>query len=264
MLKVKRREGPLILFTICGILLLLLGCGSDETSEPIEVVPNYFPDGIGSQWVYLSSDGTQGTTEVNDKINIDGKNYRTLKETPPNEKTDFDLLKPISYRVTENQILFAVGGKIDPYVQNEIPALVQDDLAGLDLSVTVEPVPPPELVFLHFPPSPSFQWNALNMKINGSIILQNIALLQFPFEVVIRVTGEVVAEGPLETPAGNFENAFQLEYQTEITQTLFSETETTEHSQTIWFVPHVGIAKSENELGWSELIAYSLAQGVEE
>ena len=244
------------LFTICGILLLLLGCGSDETSEPIEAVPNYFPDGIGSRWVYLSSDGTQGTTEVNDEINIDGKSYRTLKETPPNEKTDFDLLKPISYRVTENQILFAVGGEIDGYVQNEIPGSVQDDLAGLDLSVTVEPVPPPELVFLHFPPSPSFQWNALDMKINGSIMLQNLALLQFPFEVVIRVTGKVVAEGRLETPAGNFENAYQLEYQTEITQTLFSEPKTTEQSQMIWFVPHVGIAKTENELGGSELIEY--------
>ena len=246
----------LILFTICGILLLLSGCGSDETPEPTEVVPNYFPDGIGSRWVYLNSDGIQGTTEVNDEINIDGKNYRTLKETPPNEKTDFDLLKPISYRVTENQILFAVGGKIDHYVQNEIPALVQDDLAGLDLSVTVDPVPPPELVFLHFPPSPSFQWNALDMKINGSIMLQNLALLQFPFEVVIRVTGKVVAEGPLETPAGNFENAYQLEYQTEITQTLFSEPKTTEQSQTIWFVPHVGIAKTENALGGSALIDY--------
>lgn len=252
-----------ILFIVCGILLLLFGCGSDETSEPIEVVPNYFPDGIGTRWVYLSSDGSQGTTEVNGEINIDGKNYRTLKETPPDEKTDFDLLKPIPYRITENQILFAIGGKIDHYVQNKIPALVQDDLAGLDLSVTVEPIPPPELVFLQFPPSPSFQWNALDMKINGSIMLQNLALLQFPFEVVIRVMGKVVAEGPLETPAGNFEKTYQLEYQTEITQTLFSETETTEHSQTIWFVPHVGIAKTENELGGSELIAYSLAQEVE-
>ncbi|RKU38019.1 hypothetical protein C6496_07630 [Candidatus Poribacteria bacterium] len=238
--------------------MLLFGCGSDETLEPMEVMPNYFPDAVGSQWVYLYSDGIQGTTEVSQKINIDGKNYRTLKETPPNEETDFDLLKPVSYRVTENQILFAIGGEVDHYVQNEIPALVQNDFAGLDLSVTVESIPSLELVFLQFPPSPSFQWNALNMQINGSIILQNIALLQFPFEVVIRITGAVVAEGPLETLAGNFENAYQLEYQTKITQTLFSETKITEHTQTIWFVPHVGIAKTENELGWSELIAYSV------
>lgn len=254
----------LLFFTVFGILLLLFGCGSDEVSELIEVMPNYFPDSIGTRWVYLNSDGTQGTTEVNDEINIDGRNYRTLKEIPPDAESDFDLLKPMPYRITENQILFAIGGKIDHYVQNKIPALVQDDLAGLDLSVTVEPIPLPELVFLQFPPSPSLQWNALDMKINGNIILQNLTLLQFPFEVVIRVMGKVVAEGPLETPAGNFEKTYQLEYQTKITQTLFSETETTEHSQTIWFVPHVGIVKTENELGGSELIAYSLAQRVEE
>ena len=254
----------LIFFTLFGILLLLFGCGSDETSEPIEVTPNYFPDGIGSRWVYLYSDGSQGTTEVNDEINIDGKSYRTLKDTPTPEESKFDLLKSISYRLTENQVLFAVGGKIDSYVENEILASVQNELAGLDLRVTVEPIPPPELVFLHFPPSPSFQWSALDMNISGSIMLQNLALLQFPFEVVIRVMGEVVAEGPLETPAGNFENAYQLEYQTEITQTLFSETETTVHSQTLWFVPHVGIAKTENEFGGSALIEYSLVQGGEE
>lgn len=253
-----RNEVRLILFTVCGMLLLLFGCGSDETSEPAEVVPNYFPDAVGSRWIYLNSEGVRTTTEVNDKINIDGKNYRTLKDTPSGEETDVDLLKPVSYRVTENQILFAIGGEIDRYVKGEIPTSVQDDFAGLDLSVTVEPTPSPELVFLHFPPSPGFQWNALNMTINGSIILQNIALLQFPFEVVLRITGEVVAEGPLETPAGNFEQTYQLKYQTEITQTLFAETKMTEHSQTLWFVPHVGIAKTENELGWSELIEYSV------
>lgn len=248
----------LIFFSVCGTLLLLFGCGSDETPEPTEIMPNYFPDAAGSRWVYLNSDGIQGTTEVSNEINIDGKNYRTLKATPAGEKTDFDLLKPISYRVTENQIFFAVGGKIDHYVQNELPASVQGELAGPDLRVTVEPIPPSELVFLQFPPSPSVQWNALNMKVNGSIILLNFALLQFPFEVVIRVRGEVVAEGPLETPAGNFEKTYQLEYQTEITQTLFSETETRRQNQTIWFVPHVGIVKTENELGWSELIEYSI------
>ncbi len=247
----------LTFLTFCGILLLF-GCGSDETTEPIKQMPNYFPDAIGNRWVYLNSDGIQGTTEVNEEINIDGKNYQALKETPPTEKTDVDLLKPIYYRITEDQILFAIRGEVTDYVKDEIPASVQDDFTGLDLSVTVAPISWPELVFLHFPPSPSFQWNALNLKINGSLILQNIALLQFPFEVIIRVRGEVVAEGPLETPAGNFENAYQLKYRTDITQRLFSETETTEYSQTIWFVPHVGIAKRENELGWSALLAYSV------
>ena len=70
--------------------------------------------------------------------------------------------------------------------------------------------------------------------------------------------GEIVAVDSLETPAGNFEETYQIEYQTEITQTLFSEAETREQRQTVWFAPHVGIVKIEDERGVTELIAYTL------
>ncbi len=247
-------------FLIFCSILLLFGCGSSETSESIEQMPNYFPDAVGSQWTYLNSDGTQGTTEVSGKTNIDGKNYRILKDTLPPEGTEFDLLKPIYYRVTQNEVFFLVGGKIDQYVQNELPASVQDDFAGLELNVAVDSISSSELTFFQFPLIPNSQWEALNLKISGSISLQNLALLQFPFEMIMRVTGEVVAEGPLETPAGSFVETYQIEYQTEITQMLFSETKTWQDSQAIWFAPHVGIVKTENEdSDGAVLIAYSLA-----
>ena len=177
------------------------------------------------------------------------------------KETELDLLKPIYYRVTENQVFFVVGGKIDRYVQNDLPASVQDDFAGLELSVAVDSITYPELTFFQFPLILNSQWEALNLRINGSISLQNLALLQFPFEVIMGVTGEVIAESSLETPAGSFDETYQIEYQTEITQTLFSEAETTRHRQTVWFAPHVGIVKSENEHGGSELIEYFLASG---
>ena len=242
----------------CGTLLLF-GCGSDEMSEPIEVMPNYFPDAVGSRWTYLRSDGTQGTTEVSGETNIDGKSYRILKDMPPPKESEFDLLQPVYYRVTENQVFFAVGGKIDGYIQNELLASVEDDFAGLELSVSVDSILYPELTLFQFPLTPNSEWEALNLKISGSISLQNLALLQFPFEVTMNIMGEVVAEGPLETPAGSFGETYQIEYQTAITQTLFSETEMWEYRQTVWFAPHVGIVKSENEDGdGAVLIAYSL------
>jgi hypothetical protein len=256
--EIKRDAIQLILLTFCSILLLL-GCGSDETSPPIEEMPNYFPDAIGSRWVYLNSAGTQGTLEVSGETNIEGKNYRILKTTPSTDETEFDLLKPIYYRVTQNEVFFVVGGKIDRYVQNKLPASVQDEFAGLELTVVVDSISNSELTYLQFPLIPNAQWEALNVKISGNIILQNLLLLQFPFEVVMRVTGEVVAENPLETPAGRFEEVYQIEYQTEITQTLLSKSETIQHRQTIWFTPYVGIVKSEAEGSVSELIEYSLA-----
>ena len=244
---------------------MLFGCGSDDEPAPIEEeTPTYFPDAIGSRWVYLNSDGTQSTTEVNGETNIDGKIYRTSQNTPPPDDADIALLEPIYYRVTQNQVFVLVDGKIDRYVENELPASVQDEFAGLELTVAVESISKPELTYLQFPLMPNIQWEALNFTVNGNIILQNLALLQFPFEVVMRVTAEVVAEGPIETPAGHFEEVYQIEYHTEITQTLLLKSETIQDRQTLWFAPYVGIVKSKSEDGGSELIAYSLTRATEE
>lgn len=243
---------------LCGIFILF-GCGSDETSAPIEGKPNYFPDVVGSRWIYRSTDGLQWTLEISDETNIEGKDYRTFKTTPPIETIGFDLLKPDAFRVEQNRVLFSIGEKIDRYVQTELPKAAQDELAGLELTVAVEPILHTELIFLQVPLTLNAQWDAFNVKVNGSIMPQNLALLQIPFEVLMRIKAAVVAESPLETPAGNFEKAYQIEYQTEITHSLFSETETTQLNQTVWFVPHVGIVKVEDERGATELIAYTLA-----
>ena len=72
------------------------------------------------------------------------------------------------------------------------------------------------------------------------------------------VTGEVVAQSSFETSAGSFEETYQIEYRTEITYTLFSETDTIERNQTVWFTPHIGIVKIEDEGGETELIEYSV------
>lgn len=250
----KMRLTSLIL---CAIFILF-GCGSDEAAVPIEDKPNYFPDVIGSRWIYRSPDGLQWTLEVSGETNIEGKHYRTFKTTPLIEAIGFDLLKPDAFRVEQNRVLFAIGEKIDRYVQTEVPNAAQDELAGLELTVATEPIPHTELIFLQVPLTRNAQWDAFTLKVNGSIAPQNLALLQIPFEVLMRIKAEVVAESPLETPAGNFEKAYQIEYQTEITHTLFSEAETIQQNQTVWFVPYVGIVKVEDERGATELIAYTV------
>lgn len=247
---------------LCGIFILF-GCGSDETSAPIEDKPNYFPDVVGSRWVYRNTDGFQWTLEVSSETNIEGKDYRTFKTTPPIEEIGFDLLKPDALRLEQNRVLYAIGEKIDRYVQTELPKAAQDELAGLDLTVTVEPISPTELIFLQVPLTLNAQWDAFNVKINGSIVLQNLTLLQIPFEVLMSIKAAVVAESPLETPAGNFEKTYQIEYQTEITHSLFSEVETTQSNQTVWFVPHVGIVKVEDEHSVTELVDYVLGSTAE-
>ena len=242
---------------LCAIFILF-GCGSDETPAPIEQTPNYFPDAVGSRWVYRNPDGSEWTRAVTDGNSIHGEGYKVFAYMPTSSETELDYLKPDVFRVTDSQVLFAIGEKIDRYVQNELPASVADEFAGLELDIIVEPITHPEFVFFQLPLTANFQWDAFMTNVNGSIILQNLVLLQIPFEVLISAKAEVIAESSLETPAGHFEKTYQIEYQTEITHTLFSEAETTQRNQTVWFVPHVGIVKVEDEHGVTELIAYNL------
>ena len=243
---------------LCAIFILF-GCGSDEAPTPIEGKPNYFPDAVGSRWVHRNADGLQWTQSVGGATNIEGKNYQVFDYVPPVPNTRLDYLKPDAFRVEQNRVLFAISEKIDRYVQTEVPKAAQDELAGLELTVAVEPIRHPELIFLQVPLILNAQWDAFNVKVNGSIVLQNLVLLQIPFEMFMSIEAEVVAESSLETPAGNFEKTYQIEYQTEITHILFSEAETTQLNQTVWFVPHVGIVKLEDEHGVTELITYNLA-----
>lgn len=227
-------------------------------------MPNYFPDAVGSRWVYRNTDGSEWTRAVTNG-NTHGVGYKVFTYTPPVSETALNHLKPDTFRVTDSQVFFIIGEKIDRYVQNEIPVLVQDEFEGLELDITVESITHPEFVFFQLPLTPSFQWDAFRTNINGSIILQNLVLLQFPFKVHVSVTGEVVAVASLETPAGNFEETYQIEYRTEIARTLLSaEAETTQLHQRVWFAPHVGIVKIEDEHGVTELIAYTFPQTIEE
>ena len=249
---------------LCGIFILF-GCGSDEMPAPIEQMPNYFPDAVGSRWVYRNADGSEWTREIIDGTDAHGVGYKVFDYTPPVSETELNSLKPDAVRVTDSQVLFVIGEQIDRYVQNDILTSVQDEFAGLELDITVAPITHPEFVFFQLPLTPSFQWDAFRTDVNGSIVLQNLVLLQFPFAVHISIKGEIVAAEALETPAGRFEETYQIEYRTEIARTLLSaEAETTQLHQTVWFAPHVGIVKIEDERGVTELIAYIFPQTIEE
>ena len=242
---------------VCAIFILW-GCGSEETPDPIEQMPNYFPDAIGSRWVYRNSDEVQWTRAVSGEVNVKGKDYRVFKDTPPLAGADLDFLNSTYFRVTPDAVMFTVSEKVTDYIQTELPKAAQDEFAGLELIATFELFEHPELVFCQIPLVPNVQWDALDLQVSGSIVLQNLVLLQIPFETHIGIRAAVVAESPLETPAGNFEKTYQIDYQTEITHTLFSVDETVQGKQTIWFVPHVGVVKVETEAGVTELIQVTL------
>lgn len=247
---------------LCAVLILF-GCGSDETSELIASKPNYFPDAVGSRWVYRNSDGLEWEREISGETNFEGKDYRIFTDTPPIMIAEFDFLMSTYHRVTSNQILAAVGEKVERLVQTELPKAVQAEFAGLELTAVVDPISYPEFVLFQMPLILNLQWDAFTVKVEGNIILENLALLQFPFEVHISTKAKVTADSPLETPAGSFEQAYRIEYQTEIINSLLSKDETIQHHLMVWFVPHVGTVKTENEHDTTELVEYNLMPTIE-
>ena len=243
----------LSLLIFCYIVILA-ACGSDEIHEPTKIKPNYFPDAVGSRWVYRNADGSEWTREISGGNDSQGGDYKIFTYTPPVSETAIDFLKPTTFSVTQHQIFFDIHKKIARYIQTELPNAVQNEFAGLDVKVTAEPISYQKLIFLQVPLTSNSQWDALNVKVNGNITLQNLTLLQIPFEVHFIIKGEVIREGSIDTPAGRFENTFEVKYNTKIVQTVFSNETSTVRDQIIWFVPHVGIVKIKNERGVTELI----------
>lgn len=240
------------------IVCLLFSCGSDDISEPMKIEPNYFPDTVGSKWVYRDAAGQEWTREITDRNDTQDNNFQTFIYNPPIPDTDSDLLKPTSFQVRQDRILLDVSDKINRYIQTALPESVQDNFIGLDIDIVTEQISYPELVYLHLPLTPTLHWEASDVQAQGNLILQDLTLLRIPFEVTITINAVVLGQSQIETPAGNFEDTYQIEYQIETTHKVFSQEDTSSQRHSIWFTPHVGIVKIEDSSGVSELIEYTL------
>lgn len=240
------------------IVYLLLSCGSDDIPEPDETKPNYFPNTVGSKWVYRDAAGQVWTREITDWKDIQDNNFQTFNYTPTDLETEIEILTPTSFRSTQNNILLDVSDKINQYIQTELPKSVEDNFEGLDIDVVTEQILYPELVFLHLPLTLNFHWEAFNVQVQGSLILQDLTLLHIPFEVLMNIKAAVLSKSLIETPAGSFENTYQIEYKNDITHTVFSDEDSFIDTYSIWFTPHVGIVKIEDHRGVSELVEYTL------
>jgi len=239
-------------------VLLILACGSDEIPTPTETKPNYFPDAIGSTWVYRSLDGIQWTWSIKEEKTIEDFVYLYIDTSPTLVLYQCDYLLPNFLRSSENQILFNIRDKIDYYIHNKLPEHVKEEFSGLDVKVEINPISFPELLFLEIPITTNKQSEIYNIKIDGNFILQDLLLLNIPFEVHIKINCEVIGERSVDTPVGEFDRAYQLEYQIDTINTVFSDEKSTKLKQTIWFVPYVGIVKIEDERGVLELIEYQV------
>ncbi len=238
-------------------ITMFVACSSDKDPEPTEFKPNYFPDAVGTRWVYQTPDELLWTWSVADDITTNNILFQKIDFIPEMTGNELDILIPSSFRVTQNQVFFRVDERINNYLQNGLPKVVEDEFTGLEISVNSDTELYPELLFLHTPLTLNSQWDALNTNITGNLILQDLVLLQFAFDVHINVHCKVLDQNVIHTSAGTFENAFQIQYETDITHLVLSNEETVIDTKLIWFVPNIGIVRIEDDEGITELIEYN-------
>lgn len=246
----------------CFILLItsiiLLSCGSDEITEPVATRPNYFPDVAGSRWVYKNDDIGEWSREITNQKETQDNNYQTFTYHGLLSETNSDFIRPEFFQVSQDKILLDVSDKVNHYIQSELPNSVQDSFTGLDIDVAITPITHLELIYLYQPLTSNLRWDSLNVKVQGDLSLQDLTLLHFPFETNINISAVVLGQGKIETPAGTFDDTYQIEYHIESSHKVFSDEVTAKQVHSIWFTPHVGIVKIEDNSGVSELVEYTL------
>lgn len=255
------------LFSILIVVLFIIGCGEETIEDPTtkepkveQLPPNYYPDTIGSRWVYRNPNGFQWAREVTGKRAIGDKVYHVFAYDPPLEDPEFDFHTTPSYRVTRNYVQFFVGGEINQSVRKNLSANLEELFAESgDVKVTVNAASKNDLTFFRIPPSPGQKWDVLNMQISGRINFTDLnQRLDFKINWVIK--GLVVRREAVTTPAGTFPDSFKVQYSTKVTTTVEGEKEegTAEELETVWLAPEIGMVKIETENGVTELVEYDV------
>ena len=251
-------------------LLLPLGCGdSEERVAPAEVVkpveqpPNYYPNTIGSRWVYRNPDSFEWAREVTETTEIGLHLYHVFDYDPPIEDTRFNFLKTPSYRITRNRVLFFVGDEIDRAYKQDLTDFLRASYQEFgNIKINVNAVSQEELVFFRIPPARGIRWEVIDMKASGNVIFRDQGNFILPFEINWVNTGIVTRLESVETPAGTFEDCFKIRYDSKVTAVVNEEEEELLRAevQNIWLAPEVGMVKIEDEDGITELIEYSIAK----
>ena len=268
-----------MLKTFRFILTFLLTFNFSGTLIGNEWANYYFPDALGSYWLYADQNGDEFTRYAIEPEEIDDETYRAFSYEPALEDwADYEYyIHPYFYQAGEDWVAFFVGSDTENAVKAALTAQMEEGLAiarqmmaeqlppgvSVDFSYTIEPEAQDYFYFLPTPATFNEEWTAmqLNVVLTMKIEIQS-AELQIPGgEQVIPVsfaiveTGEVVGTETVETDAGTFEDCLKIEYQTEtvIDASLPVETlqpgmqQADESFTTLWLAPNVGIVKFTHE-----------------
>lgn len=255
-------------------LLLILGLGVTVFAN--EWATFYFPDKLGSFWVYEDQDGNEITRHAVEEKEVDGETYRAFSYEPAIDDWEKYLyvVHPFLYQVSDEWVALYVGDDIESATKSILTKKMEEAIAvmrqqtegqlppgvTMDFDYSVEPKAQDYFYLFPTPVAYNEEWVAmeLDIKVTMSLDIQG-APIEIPEELKnitattnIVETGNVIGTETIETDAGTFEDCIKVEYRTKTTvntelsdelKQLLPEIPTNESVSTLWLAPNVGIVK---------------------
>lgn len=267
-----------------SVLVLLLVFGCTTTLIGNEWANYYFPDALGSYWVYEDQNGDEFMRYAIEPEEIDGETYRAFSYEPVLEEwADYEYyVHPYFYQIGEDWVAFFVGRDTENATKAVLTQQLEEGLAmarqlmaeqlppgvTVDFSYTIEPEAQDYFYLLPTPATFNEEWTSmqLNVVLTMKVEIQSTALQVpggeqvIPISFAIVETGKVVGTETVETDAGTFEDCLKIEYQTETVMDTSLPIETLQPSMqqidesftTLWLAPNVGIVKFTHEYEQSD------------
>ncbi len=259
-----------------SLFTLLLIFGLSVSSIGKESAELYFPNTVGSTWVYVDQDGNELTRSAVEDKNIEGMTYHAFSYQPEIEDLEKYqyLMHPFLYNIGEKWVALYVGDDIETTTKSILSKKLDETIASMRLLIA-EQLPPDVTIEFDYTVDPTAQdyfylfpipityneeWIAMELEVKVNMYMDiNGAAVDPPEELksIVSTTsfeerGKVVGKETVETEAGKFDDCLKIEYRT-LTSTdttlppqikqLIPTQQLQESVSTLWLAPNIGIVK---------------------
>ena len=239
-------------------LLLIFGLSAVLMGDAAETI-QYFPETLGSYWVYEDQDGNELTRRVVEGKEIAGEMYHAFSYEPTlTDLANYDYhIHPNFYQIGKEKVTFWVGDEVEKSVKVRLTEEMKAFLKILEkmgapftMLYKVETEAQDPFYVLPIPVTFNEKWKAIQIK--AKITMQPVPPQEPPkatIEFTIVETGTVVGTENVETPAGTFKDCLKIEYQTKTEMEVsspelgFGSETPGESFTTLWVAPNIGIVK---------------------
>ncbi len=247
----KRFRTFFMLLLVFGLSTVLMG----NAAETIQ----YFPETLGSYWVYEDQNGNELTRRVVEGKEIAGEMYHAFSYEPVLEDSAnyAHHIHPNFYQIGKEKVTFLVGDEVEKSVKarltEEMKAFLKIlEQMGAPFTMLYKVETEAQDPFYVLPRLVTFneKWKATQIK--AKITMQPVPPQDPPkaaIEFTIVETGTVVGTENVETPAGTFKDCLKIEYRTETEMEVsspvlgFGSGTPGESFTTLWVAPNIGIVK---------------------